>query len=72
MGSSPIVGTNFYLEKEMIYNVIIRRTNREVARIEAEGIFDVRENFSKIFPKEEFIILPMDYGKAIMLCEHGN
>ena len=56
----------------MIYNVIWNKTKKEVARIETDGLFDLKTNFEKIFPTEEFTFIPMNYGKAVMLCEHGN
>jgi hypothetical protein len=56
----------------MIYNVIWNKTEKEVARIEADGKYDLEENFSKVFPKDEFTFLPMNYGNVIHVCEHGN
>jgi hypothetical protein len=56
----------------MIYNVIWKKDNTPIARIEAEGKYDLEENFSKVFPKEDFTFLPMNYGRVVQLCEHGN
>ena len=56
----------------MIYNVIWNKSKVPVARIEADGEFDLEENFSKVFPKGEFSFLPMNYGRVVRVCEHGN
>ena len=54
----------------MIYNIFSKRDGQQVARIEAEGKFDLEVNFKKIFPKEEFAFVAMNYGEVVKACEH--
>ena len=53
-----------------MYNIFSKRDGQQVARIEAEGKFDLEVNFKKIFPREEFAFLPMNYSEVVVACEH--